>query len=467
MIKRRIDLLFALLTVTIAASGCQEYETIKAEMQNPKAGGEGTVFASTSDAYSLPMKNITARHRVDFVVGNALFKENWVPSPSSVESRQGLGPLMNAHSCSSCHFKDGRGAPPIESGEVPVALLVRMSLPGKDPQTGGVLPVPNYGDQLQHKAILGVRAEASFLVDYEELPGRYADGTLYTLVKPILKFSDHKFGPWPKQTLLSARIAPPMIGVGLLEAIPETDILALADANDRDGDGISGRPNRVWNHRTQSSELGRFGWKANQPDVHQQTAGAFAGDMGITSHTFTKQNCAPEDTECRGAHATGRAEITEENLMRVVNYSKNLAVPSRRNLSDRDVLSGAGVFHTIGCAKCHVSSHVTGVDPDFPENSGQKIFPYTDLLLHDMGEGLADHRPDFEASGREWRTAPLWGIGLTKTVNGHTRFLHDGRARSLEEAILWHGGEATAARTSFVELSAQRRAELIKFLEAI
>ncbi len=456
-----------MLLLAFLASGCKELEQIKSDLKNPLAGGEGTVFSETPDSFSLPNKNITAKHRVDFVVGNALFKENWVPSPSSVVSRQGLGPLINAQSCSSCHFKDGRGAPPENSREVPVALLLRLSLPGKDPRTGDVIPVPHYGDQLQNKAILGVRAEASFLVDYEELEGRYGDGTRYTLVKPILRIEDKKFGDLPDATLTSARIAPQMIGMGLLEAIREEDILALADPEDKNRDGISGKANFVWDYRQNKKRLGRFGWKANQPDVFQQTAGAFAGDMGITSSVFRNKICSPTDKECLNAHAVSGVEISDENLARVVSYSKTLAVPARRNLESSDVLSGAGVFHTIGCAECHVSSFVTGVDPEFPENSLQKIFPYTDLLLHDMGEGLADGRPDFEADGREWRTPPLWGLGLVKSVNGHTRFLHDGRARSLEEAILWHGGEAGSAREKFSHLPKSRRAQLIKFLEAI
>lgn len=457
----------------IGNAGVQAYaydeDLIKLELADPFAGGRGTVFSTTHDAFSLPNKNIGKKHRIDFVVGNALFKENWIPSPSSVVSRQGLGPLLNAQSCSSCHFKDGRAAPPATGEEVPVGLLLRLSLPGKDPKTGNVIPVPHYGDQLQHKAIMGVRSEASFYVDYEAEPQVeiFADGTHVPLVKPKLRFADHKFGEFPKNMLISPRIGPHLIGLGLLEAIKEEDILRHADPDDLNGDGISGRPNLVWDEAARKKTLGRFGWKANQPNLQQQNAAAFAGDMGITTSLFAQQNCTALDKECRAAHAIKEHEIDDEKLARLTAYTKTLAVPAKRLTSDAAVLSGAKSFHKIGCAQCHVSSYTTGTDPEFPENSGQKIYPYTDLLLHDMGEGLADHRPDFEADGREWRTPPLWGIGLVKTINGHTRFLHDGRARSLEEAILWHGGEGERAKQNYKNLGSRARAELIKFLESI
>lgn len=463
-----LPLRFTLLTLLgLAVYGCDESKNFDGDMLTPLAGGAGTVSVQTQDSFSLPNKNITPKHRVDFVVGNALFKENWVPSPSSVVSRQGLGPLINAQSCSTCHFKDGRGAPPTASDEIPVGLLVRMSLPGKDPHTGAVIAVPDYGDQLQHKAILGVRAEASVLVDYEDVLGHYDDGTPYMLINPKLRFAKQKFGAWPKETLFSARVAPHLIGLGLLEAIPESEILAREDPDDLNKDGISGRANFVWNQRLSNKTMGRFGWKANQPSLEQQNAAAFAGDMGVTSSMFLKKNCTSKDGECNKAYATHGPEISDENLARLTAYTKTLAVPARRNLDDKSVLSGAGIFHQIGCAKCHVAAHTTGVDAEFPENSKQVIFPYTDLLLHDMGEGLADNRPDFEASGTEWRTPPLWGIGLTHAVNNHTRFLHDGRARSIEEAILWHGGEAETAQSKFRGLKPLQRKQLIKFLESI
>lgn len=437
---------------------------IQKETLDALAGGAGTVNAPTHDAFSLPAKNISSKHRIDFVVGNAFFKENWVASPSSVSSRQGLGPLLNAQSCSSCHFKDGRAAPPMDSKEIPVGLLLRLSTL----RSGKSVPVKDYGDQLQHRAITGIKSEASFFVSYNKSHTEtYADGTKVELVKPEFRFADLKFGNFPEDLQISPRVGPHLAGLGLLEAIDEKDIVKYADPDDLNKDGISGKPNRVWDVESKKFKLGRFGWKANQPSLLQQNAGALSGDMGISSPLFPDQNCSPSDQECMNAHSIKTTEISKENLRKLTLYTKTLAVPMKRNTSDTSVLSGAKSFHKIGCAQCHVSSYTTGTDPKFPENSQQKIYPYTDLLLHDMGDGLADNRPDFDANGREWRTPPLWGVGLFKSVNNHTRYLHDGRARSLEEAILWHGGESENSKQQFKQLSAKQRSEVIKFLESI
>jgi CxxC motif-containing protein (DUF1111 family) len=281
-------------------------------------------------------------------------------------------------------------------------------------------------------------------------------------MKPAYRFEKLRFGPLPKDAMISPRVAPPVIGVGLLEAIPEADLLKRADPDDRDGDGVSGRPNRVWSVEAKRRELGRFGWKANQPTVSQQNAGAFLGDMGVTSRAFPVQNCPEDAVDCRTAPRGRKLDLDDQDRRNMDVYVRLLAVPARRDVNDP-----AAAFRAAQCQSCHVESHRTGVVPGFPELSKQLIFPFTDLLLHDMGGGLADGRPDFEATGSEWRTPPLWGIGLTQEVGGHTRFLHDGRARSLEEAILWHGGEAEAARARFMALSRDERAALIKFLETL
>jgi CxxC motif-containing protein (DUF1111 family) len=264
-----------------------------------------------------------------------------------------------------------------------------------------------------------------------------------------------------------------MIGVGLLEAIDEVDILAWADPQDSNGDGISGRPNLVWSVEQQRPMLGRFGWKAGEPSIAQQSAHAFAGDIGISSPLAPDPwgDCTGREDTCRaaphGAYADKPYEVTPDMFDLLVFYSRNLAVPARRKVDDKLVLEGKRLFYESGCATCHRPKYVTRRDPALPEQSHQLIWPYSDLLLHDMGEGLADGRPEALASGSEWRTPPLWGIGLTSTVSGHTRFLHDGRARNLLEAILWHGGEAEAAKQRVVAMSKAQREALLAFLNSL
>jgi CxxC motif-containing protein (DUF1111 family) len=343
---------------------------------------------------------------------------------------------------------------------------VRLSIPGQDAH-GGPLDEPAYGGQFNHDAILGVSAEGRAEVSYEEVPGAYADGTAYSLRRPAYRFADLAFGPLDPRVLISPRTAPFMIGLGLLEAVGEEDILALADEVDADGDGISGRPNRVWDPKAQRTRLGRFGWKANQAGLEQQSAGAFLGDLGITSPLAPAENCPPAQTACAAAPSGGAPELDQEKLDEVTYYGHLLAVPARRDFEDPDVLRGKALLRDAGCAACHAPLLTTGTLDGFPELSGQTIRPFTDLLLHDLGEDLADGRPDFLADGREWRTPPLWGIGLVGVVNEHTLLLHDGRARGLAEAILWHGGEAERAREAFRAMPAGDRAALIRFLESL
>jgi CxxC motif-containing protein (DUF1111 family) len=305
--------------------------------------------------------------------------------------------------------------------------------------------------------------------------GQYADGTEYTLIDPVYTFENleyGEYGPLSPDIMISPRIAPAVFGMGLLEAIPEESILANADSDDEDGDGISGRPNMVWDVRAGETRLGRFGWKANVPTIEQQVAGAFIGDIGITSSLFPDENCPSVQETCAAAHSGGTPEVSDDILARIVFYNSTLAVPAMRGVDvaedrlDPAVRDGAKVFLQAGCQACHIPRHETG-EHEIAALSNQMIFPYTDLLLHDMGEGLADNRPDFEASGSEWRTPPLWGLGLVEVVNHHTRFLHDGRARSIEDAILWHGGEGTAAREAFRNMTAEERSLLLKFLKSL
>ena len=430
-----------------------------------ESGGETTAFASNRDAFALSARNLDNEQRRTFEVGDSFFTQNWVTAPASTEARDGLGPTFNAQACSSCHVRDGRAPPPANADDPERGLLLRLSVPGAGPH-GEPLGDPVYGTQLQDRAILGVPPEGAIRISYEEIAGAYPDGERFSLRKPRYSVADAAFGPLSGDLLISPRIAPAVFGMGLLEAIPEADILARADPADADGDGISGRPNLVWDAARGEHVLGRFGWKANAPNVRQQAAGAFLGDIGITSSLFPDQNCPPPQTECAAAPDGGNPEVPDERLDKVAFYVQTLAVPAMRNLDDERVIEGSRTFAALGCGACHVPRHVTG-EHAIDALSGQVIFPYTDLLLHDMGEGLADGRPDFEADGREWRTPPLWGIGLVETVNGHTMFLHDGRARSLEEAILWHGGEAAAALEAFMALPKEQREALLRFLESL
>ncbi len=429
------------------------------------SGGETTVFQEGQNAFSLPLANISRENRRAHVIGNSFFNKNWVIAPASTTARDGLGPLFNARSCSECHLRDGRGAPP-QDDEPLVGLLFRLSLPGENPN-GGPLPVPGFGTQLGVRAIPGVTPEGSIRITYEEIPGRFADSSTYSLRKPLYEILSDAL--LPENLLVSPRVALPVHGLGLLEVIPEADLVAVADPDDENGDGISGKVNRVWNPETARLEIGRFGWKANQPDLRQQTASAFHGDIGITSSIHPQEALTESQrADMSEVYFDSEPELDEKTLDRVVVYQQTLAPPGRRSWSDPQVLAGKALFQRASCTACHVERWKTADEvPGIPELAGQTIYPYTDLLLHDMGPDLADGRPDFAASGREWRTPPLWGIGLTEAVNGHTFFLHDGRARNLEEAILWHGGEAEAAREMYRGMNAGEREAVLAFLKSL
>lgn len=429
------------------------------------SGGETTVFNESVNAFGEAAPNLTGNKDLFFVTGNAFFKRNWVTPPASTEDLDGLGPLFNARSCSSCHLLDGRGLPPQSIDEEPVDLLFRLSRPSEE--GNGTRPDENYGGQFNHMSVLGIEPEGNVRVRYEEIPGEYPDGSKYSLRKPVYEFQNLAYGEFPDDIMISPRIAQHLVGLGLLEAIPEERLKELADSADTDRDGISGRINYVYDHINEKMSAGRFGWKANEPSVRQQTAIALREDIGITSVHFPEELCAENQTTCKEFPSGGNPELTQDILDRLALYTETIAVPARRNWDQYDVLKGKKAFIEIGCSSCHVPQHRTGTHPDHPELSNQTIFPYTDLLLHDMGPGLADGRPDFKATGTEWRTPPLWGIGLIETVSGHTFFLHDGRARNLEEAILWHGGEAEQAKTHFKELPKEDRENLIKFLNSL
>ena len=432
-------------------------------------------------AYSIPIATLSKKQGKRFAEGKEQFNEAWVvaPDPSGV---WGLGPTFNEDRCAHCHEANGRSPAVADGGEAARGPLVRLSIAGNGDH-GGPLPHPAYGDQIQNRGIEGrVPPEGQVIVTYTSRDVQLADGKVVSLRVPQVELSDLQFGELGDTTMKSLRVAPQLVGLGLLEAVPDQEILAIAER--QAAQGISGRPNYVWDIENERRAMGRLGWKANQPSVRQQVAAAFIGDIGATSYLFQQENCpavqakcldTPSAASCGGqGGCTGNAFRPEVNPSRLTNitlYIRTLAVPARRNASDPVVKRGEALFAEAQCNVCHVPELRTASADQLPHDidaaADITIHPYTDMLLHDMGPELADGRPDFEANGSEWRTPPLWGIGLLGTVNGHSDLLHDGRARNITEAILWHGGEAQAARERFRQLPAEDRAALVEFVETL
>ncbi|AZC33057.1 di-heme oxidoredictase family protein [Pseudomonas chlororaphis] len=465
------------LFMALSLSACDDAPRFtQAEPGEARSGGEATVRKSDQNAFSMPSANLSPTRRLDFSVGNSFFRSPWVIAPSTTTARDGLGPLFNTNGCQNCHIKDGRGHPPTPDSDNAVSMLVRLSIPNEPAYAKvieqlGIVPEPVYGGQFQDMAVPGVAPEGKVRVEYEPLTLRFKDGSEVELRKPKLQITQLGYGPMHPDTRFSARVAPPMIGLGLLEAIPEAAILANAQAQAKAGNGIAGRPNRVWDDAQQKTVLGRFGWKAGQPNLNQQNVHAFSGDMGLTTSLRPFDDCTDAQTACKqapnGNGPDGEPEVSDNILRLVLFYSRNLGVPARRDVGSPQVLAGKNLFYQAGCQSCHTPQFTTAADAAEPELANQVIRPYSDLLLHDMGEGLADNRSEFQAGGRDWRTPPLWGIGLTQTVSGHTQFLHDGRARNLLEAVLWHGGEAQAAQQQVLSFNAEQRAALLAFLNSL
>ncbi|MHC8307084.1 di-heme oxidoreductase family protein [Pseudomonas sp. PB3P13] len=465
------------LFLALGLSACDDASRFtEAEPGEARSGGNATVRKTDQNSFSLPSANLPPSRRVDFSVGNSFFRNPWVIAPSTTTARDGLGPLFNTNACQNCHIKDGRGHPPTPDAINAVSMLVRLSIPdspayAKVIEQLGVVPEPVYGGQFQDMSVPGVIPEGKVRVDYTSVPVRFKDGSQVELQKPTLQITQLGYGPMHPDTRFSARVAPPMIGLGLLEAIPDDAILANAEAQAKEHNGITGRPNRVWDDVQQKTVLGRFGWKAGQPNLNQQNVHAFSGDMGLTTRLRPVDDCTDAQIACKqapnGNGPDGEPEVSDNILRLVLFYSRNLAVPARRDVGSPEVLAGKNLFFQAGCQSCHTPKYTTAANASEPELANQVIRPYSDLLLHDMGDGLADNRTEFQASGRDWRTPPLWGIGLTQAVSGHTRFLHDGRARNLLEAVLWHGGEATAAQQKVLSFDAGQRAALLAFLNSL
>ena len=503
---QRVDIEFTLLASQTYYSEFIYYYMgdgrLQRETQHPFAfaAGDASIpvvtvkqFAFNQHALNLPPQELG-----EFMEGKVAFETRWDDGllfnpPTAFDCNGGpvgfnmgsspvfepglLGPQYTNNSCIECHMLDGRGLAPTSSTDSLEDYVVRVSIPG--PVGEAPMPHPLYGTQLDTKATPGSTPEGYASINWEYISGMFDDGTPYELRKPNFEFSELLYGqfgtnisgdaaativdgPYQGEAEISVRVAPMLIGLGLLEAIDETEIMAWADEHDDNGDGISGRPNMVANLSTGQTELGRFGWKASEPDLRQQAASAFAHDMGMGSALV----------------GDGIEEVDSAMLDSMVSYLRGLAVPPRENYRDPLAIQGMALFDTAGCASCHRPVMRTASDAVFEPYRDQVIQPFTDLLLHDMGEELSDNRSDFNASGREWRTPPLWGIGYVGHVLGtpndpfnpngnpeQANYLHDGRARTLMEAILWHGGEAADARNAVLAMDSSEREALIEYVK--
>ncbi|WP_419909187.1 di-heme oxidoredictase family protein [Hoeflea sp.] len=436
----------------------------KAERYEAMPGGATTARKSAGrQAFSFPASNISSGGRESFVLGEALFGKLWVSSPASTRASDGLGPLFNARACSSCHIRNGRGLAPDGEGNEGSLVLALSAANGVDPV---------YGAQLQTRAVQGLQAEAVTRTVYEAFPVRLGDGTVVTLRRPVYLLENLAHGPLGRQTRVSPRLAPPIIGLGLVEQIALSDLQNLEDPLDIDNDGISGRINWVVDPQTGKKVAGRYGWKASRHSIRAQSAAAFLTDIGLSTTLFPAHggDCTSLQPDClaapHGAQSRlGPVEVSDTVLDMVTHYAGHIAVPKRRQVDDPRVLEGKALFYGAGCVSCHQPKFVTRRGEEAGANDFQLIWPYSDFLLHDMGDGLADECGTDLA--REWRTPPLWGIGLTEAVLGRENYLHDGRARTLQEAILWHGGEAKAARDAFADMPESQRDALIAFLKSL
>ncbi|HRP90197.1 MAG TPA: di-heme oxidoredictase family protein [Edaphocola sp.] len=423
------------------------------------SGGAATVFLSNSQAFGSMIEGLSPWDSYIHGVGDKMFSQTFVTAPAPHFG--GLGTIYNNVSCIRCHMGDGKGIP--TAGSFNSGLLTKISVPGLD-ENGGPLGVPGFGTQLQDKAVNGKSPEAKVKITYQDSLVSYSDGTAVILRKPSYTLSN-PYQTLPSDYMMSVRLGPPVFGAGLLELIPETTILSYANAQKAEDKGVKGIPNYVWDEATKALKIGRFGLKANNPSILMQVAGAFHQDMGITSPLFPVDN-AYGQMQYDGLKDD--PEITDSMLMATVFYVRTLAVPARRDIEDPQVIKGEQLFKQLNCSSCHIPQAKTGVDVRLAQISNQRIQAFTDLLLHDMGPGLADGRPDYRASGSHWKTPALWGIGLLQRVNPTAAFyLHDGRARTIEEAILWHGGEAENSRKAFMKLNTNDRKAVLRFLNSL
>ena len=424
--------------------------------------GQASVRETGRSAFTQHIGDLTDEQLATFALGNRVFSTEWIEAPASVEQFDGLGPYYSRRSCSGCHIRDGRGLPPSgargEEGGLVIGLAGEVD--------GMLVPDPKYGEQLSERSIPGIAPEGRLEVSWKEQSFRFPDGELANLRTPDYQVRDLPLGPLAPGTRLRARLAPALPGMGLLEAIPDSAILVREDPDDADSDGVSGRARRVPDGPEGSFEIGRFGWKADQSTILDQVARALRLDIGITSDVHPTADLTPAESLAAKRREGGKPEIDPKLLSALADYCAMLGVPARRNVNDSSVVRGGRLFAAAGCTGCHGGTYTTNAS-EFAALSRQRIEPGTDLLLHDMGSGLAEGVSDATVTGAEWRTPPLWGLGLHERVSGQRYLLHDGRARTLVEAILWHGGEARSSRDRFIRLLAAERRALIDYLESL
>ncbi len=461
---KKLSVIIGMLVIISGAVKCRKANTVvpgdDANFDPRLLGGAATVFDISSASFSSPIPGLSAWNQHIHDLGDKIFSQAFVAAPAPYFG--GLGPIFNNTSCTNCHHNDGIGIPTV--GTSSSSLLLRISISGKDP-FGGPNPAPGFGGQLQNVALFGVQPEAQVNITYTENYFTYPDGSIASLRTPAYALTS-PYIPLPAGYMISPRMAPAVIGMGLLENVPEATILAFQSANAAVGGAIKGHANYVYNPYTHQTELGRFGLKANTSNLQVQVATAFQQDMGITSYVQPLKSVHGQSQWSIIPDTTG-TDIPDSILNAVTFYVRTLAVPARRNVTDAQVIQGEKLFTQLNCTSCHQPTMYTGVNETLPVLSHQRIHPYTDLLVHDLGTALADNRPDYQANGNEWRTTPLWGIGLLEKTNGTPYYLHDGRARTLEEAILWHDGEAHNAKIAFTQRSKTDRDAIVAFLQSL
>lgn len=447
---------------------CSEIPSEQAESKKSTSSNSYFTSNHSKNAFSIPMKHLNNEEEDFFILGKSFFSIPWVEAPASTTARDGLGPLFSANTCKHCHPKNGAGVALTHNNEMSRSLLLRLSHKTSANQMllkkNGFEPDAMYGSQLSRNGNHNVLAEGKPTVHYTEIQGHYADGKPYALRKPTYAINNLNYGALDEQTVVAPRIGSALIGLGLLENIAETDILKHQDINDQNNDGISGKANYAFDPESNTTRMGRFTWKASATSIKHQSAAAAHNDMGLSNPIFPLHNCSKKQVEClkEAKNEEETFDLPQKRLDAITFYLSHLAIPQPREVTEKNVKSyqeGKSLFKVLNCINCHVANYTT--------LNGVTIAPYSDLLLHDMGEGLADGRSEFLANGSEWRTAPLWGIGLYQRVSGEANFLHDGRARSIEEAILWHGGEAEKSKEAFKQLSKKERTSLRLFLETI